>query len=224
MLIPPVPVRRQDGHRHLRAASLLAAAVLAFATACTSGTGIAATTSANTVEQSDITIAAVPSVDLAGVYIALDDGLFAKQGLRVKLVKIASSKAIITDQLAGKIDLCAGAYMPYISAEAAGGKFHILAEGSIMAPRTRVLLTPAGSRVMSVSDLAGKTIGLNATNSISTLLTSLVLEENGISPSKVRFVTDSGRLPHDGHGTPRRRVGRGRRQRALRHPGGRDLR
>ena len=73
--------------------------------------------------ETDITIAAVPSADLASVYIAQDDGFFAKEGLRVNLVKVPSSQAIIAEQLAGKIDLCAGAYTPYISAEAAGKRF-----------------------------------------------------------------------------------------------------
>ena len=93
----------------------------------------------------NITIAAVPSADLASVYIAQDDGFFAKQGLHVTLDKVPSSQAIIADQLAGKIDLCAGAYTPYISAEAAGKRFRILAEGSIMTTGTRLLLVPKGS-------------------------------------------------------------------------------
>jgi NitT/TauT family transport system substrate-binding protein len=179
-----------------RVASLAMAAFLFLAVGCSSASGSnAAFTSSNALEDPDITIAAVPSVDLAGVYIAEDDGFFAQQGLHVKLVTIAASKAVIADQLAGKIDLCAGAYMPYISEQAAGARFHILAEGSIMTPDTRVLLTPPGSHLTSVSQLAGKTIGMNATNSIGTLLVSAMLQQNGISPKSVHFVTDTSGFP-----------------------------
>jgi NitT/TauT family transport system substrate-binding protein len=141
-------------------------------------------------EGTDITIAAVPSADLASVYIAQDDGFFAKEGLRVNLVKVPSSQAIIAEQLAGKIDLCAGAYTPYISAEAAGKKFRILAEGSVMTTGTRVLLVPKGSHLTTLSQLAGKTIGMNATNSIGTLLVRATLAQNGVDPDSVRLVTD----------------------------------
>jgi NitT/TauT family transport system substrate-binding protein len=141
-------------------------------------------------EDPNITIAAVPSADLAGVYIAQDDGFFAKEGLHVTLQKVSSSQAIIADQLAGKIDLCAGAYTPYISAEAAGKSFRILAEGSIMTTGTRLLLVPKGSPITKVSQLAGKTIGMNATNSIGTLLVRAALAQNGVNPDSVHLVTD----------------------------------
>jgi NitT/TauT family transport system substrate-binding protein len=181
--------------RNFRVVSLALAAIVSLATGCSAGSGNAAFTAAHGLEEPGITIAAVPSVDLAGVYIAEDDGFFAQQGLRVKLVTIAASKAIIADQLAGKIDLCAGAYMPYISAQAAGARFRILAEGSIMTPDTRVLLTPPGSRLTSVAGLVGKTIGMNATNSIGTLLVSAMLQQNGISSKSVHFATDPAGFP-----------------------------
>jgi NitT/TauT family transport system substrate-binding protein len=173
------------------AAITLIAAALAGCTK-SDGTGATATT---VQEEPDITIAAVPSADLAGVYLAQDDGFFAKEGLHVKIVKIAASKVVVADQLAGKIDLCAGAYMPYITAEAAGKRFAILAEGSVMTPGTRALLVPKGSSLNSVARLAGKTIGMNATNSIGTLLVEAALEEAGVNPKSVRFETDTAGFP-----------------------------
>ncbi|MGH3211826.1 MAG: ABC transporter substrate-binding protein [Trebonia sp.] len=155
------------------------------------GCGAAGSSAATaTLEEADITIAAVPSADLAGVYIAQDDGFFAQQGLHVKIVKVPSSKAIIAEQLAGKIDLCAGAYTPYIPEQAMGQRFHILAEGSIMTTGTRLLLVPKGSHLTSLRQLAGKTIGMNATNSIGTLLVRASLAQNGVNPNGVNFVTD----------------------------------
>jgi NitT/TauT family transport system substrate-binding protein len=192
----PHTMEQQMPSCNSRAASLVTAAFLFLAVGCSAGSGSnVAFTSPSALEEPDITIAAVPSVDLAGVYIAEDDGFFAQQGLHVKLVTIAASKVIVDDQLAGKIDLCAGAYMPYISAQAAGARFHILAEGSIMTPDTRVLLTPPNSGLTSVAQLAGKTIGMNATNSIGTLLVSAMLQQNGVSPKSVHFITDSSGFP-----------------------------
>jgi NitT/TauT family transport system substrate-binding protein len=181
--------------RNFRLASAATALMIFVLAGCSSGGSGSAQISTTELEEPDITIAAVPSADLAGVYIAQDDGFFARAGLHVKIVKISASKAIIADQLAGKVDLCAGAYTPYIAAEAAGKKFAILAEGSIMTPGTRELLIPKGSALTSLSQLAGKTIGMNASNSIGTLLVSAALEEDGVNPSTVHFVTDPKGFP-----------------------------
>jgi NitT/TauT family transport system substrate-binding protein len=170
----------------------IAAAITILASAC--GTAAAAP-AAPPPEEPDITVAAIPTVDLAGLYVAQDQGLFARQGLHVVIRKIASSQAIITDQLEGQVDISAGSYIPYISAQAAGARFRVLAEASVLEPNTRVLVTTARSPITAVAGLAGKKIGVNGTNSIGTLLISLLLSENGISPRKVTFVTDSQGFP-----------------------------
>jgi len=58
-----------------------------------------------------------------------------------------------------------------------------------------VLVTPTGSSIRTVPELASKKIGVNGTNSIGTLLVSALLAEHGISPRKVHFVTDQGGFP-----------------------------
>jgi NitT/TauT family transport system substrate-binding protein len=142
-----------------------------------------------------ITVAAIPAVDLAGLYIAQDQGFFAQQGVRVRIEKVPSSQAILTDQLKGQIDISAGSYVAYVSAQAAGARFRILAEASILQPGTRVLVTTANSRIMTIGQLAGRKIGVNGVNSIGMLLTSALLSEHGISPRHVDFVTDQKGFP-----------------------------
>jgi NitT/TauT family transport system substrate-binding protein len=146
-------------------------------------------------DEHDITVAALPSVDLAGLYVAQDDGLFAQQGLHVRITQIASSKAVIAAQLKGDVDISAGSYVGYIAAQAAGARFRILAEASTLRPDTRTLVVTGKSGVTSIASLVGKKIGVNGTNSIGTLLISTLLQENGISPKKVDFVTDQAGFP-----------------------------
>jgi NitT/TauT family transport system substrate-binding protein len=182
--------------RRLSVAPLIAAVVSILVAGCTSAGGNTAVTAAAAApEEPDITVAALPAVDLASLYIAQDQGLFAAQGLHVRIEKIASSQAIITDQLKGAVDISAGSYVPYIAAQAAGAKFHILAEASTLGPDSRALVVRADSRVTTVGQLAGKKIGLNGTNSIGTLLVSALLAQNGVSPRKVHFVTDPAGFP-----------------------------
>ena len=176
-----------------RTAPLIATAIIVLTAGCTTGSGSAASSSG--LEKPDITVAALPAADLAGLYVAQDEGFFAQQGLHVKIVKIASSAAVIADQLKGEVDITAGSYVAYIAAEAAGSKFRILAEASALRPDTRVLVVPASSPIKTLDDLAGRKIGLNGTNSIGTLLISALLAEHGISPAKVTFVTDTKGFP-----------------------------
>jgi NitT/TauT family transport system substrate-binding protein len=178
--------------RSVRPAPLIAAVIMALASGCAT---TAAAPAAPPPEEPDITVAALPAVDLAGLYVAQDQGLFARQGLHVTIQKIPSSQAIIADQLKGLVDISAGSYIPYISAQAAGARFRILAEADTLEPNTRVLVTTADSPITTVAGLEGKKIGVNGTNSIGTLLISLLLSEDGISPRKVTFVTDSQGFP-----------------------------
>lgn len=181
--------------RRFWSAPFISVAVVVLAAGCAS-TGSAGTApAAPRPELRDITVAAIPSSDLAGLYIALDRGLFAAQGLHVTIDKIPSSQSIIADQLNGQVDVSAGAYVPYIEAEASGGDFRILAQASTLAPDTRVLVTTASSRISSVAGLAGHRIGVNGSNSIGTLLISALLAAHGISPRRVTFVTSTTGFP-----------------------------
>ncbi len=57
------------------------------------------------------------------------------------------------------------------------------------------MVTAAGSPVTNLTDLANKKVGVNGTNSIGTLLISMLLSEQGVSPKKVQFVTDPQGFP-----------------------------
>jgi NitT/TauT family transport system substrate-binding protein len=176
--------------RSFRMVPIAVSAIVALLTGCGTVSNTASSPAQAHHEQADITVAALPAADLAGLYIALDQGLFAQQGLRVRIKPIPSSRAIIAAQLQGQVDISAGSYIPYIAAQAAGARFRVLAEASTLRPDTRVLVTRAYSPIVTVTGLAGRTIAVNATNSIGTLLTSVLLSDHGISPAKVRFVTD----------------------------------
>jgi NitT/TauT family transport system substrate-binding protein len=133
---------------------------------------------------------------LAGLFIAQDEGFFARQGLNVKIVPIASSAAVIAEQLKGQVDISAGAYESYIAAEANGrSEFRILAEASTLRPDTRVLVTPAGSPITTITGLESQKIGVNGTNSIGTLLIRALLQEHGIPPGKVIISTAENGFP-----------------------------
>ena len=181
--------------RSFRIVPVTASVIMALATGCGTVTTTASSSAQPRPELTDITVAALPAADLAGLYIAQDQGLFARQGLHVTIESIASSQAVIADQLKGQVDISAGSYIPYIAAQAAGASFRVLAEASMLRPDTRVLVTRGNSPIVTVAQLVGRKIAVNGTNSIGTLLISVLLSDHGISPAKVRLVTDQQGFP-----------------------------
>jgi NitT/TauT family transport system substrate-binding protein len=164
-------------------ALLIAAMIMVLAAGCaTADSDVALTQALPRPEEPDITVAAIPATDLAGLYVAQDNGLFTQQGLHVTIEKITNSQAILADQLKGQIDISAGSYVAYLSAQAAGARFRILAEASTLREGTRVLVTAADSPITTIAGLVGAKIGVNGT-------TSIVLQEHGISPRRVHFIT-----------------------------------
>jgi NitT/TauT family transport system substrate-binding protein len=134
----------------------------------------------------------VPSIDSAGLYIAEQLGYFRDQGLNVTIKPLLSSGGVtIKDQVQGQFDITAGAYPPYILAAATQHiPLRIIAEGSVVIPHGQEVIIPPGSKITSLANLEGKTIGVNAsaaTGSIATLLIDSVLQEHGISKNDVKF-------------------------------------
>jgi len=140
-------------------------------------------------EKTTLTVGAVPVADEAGLYIAQDEGLFAAEGLNVKIDSIVSSADATKGQNDGTFDITAGNSVSYIQDQVTGqSNLEIIAEGSLMQPGNQALYTLPGSPITNVTDLKGKRIGVNALNNIGTLLISSVLEEHGMSPRAVHFV------------------------------------
>jgi NitT/TauT family transport system substrate-binding protein len=141
-------VRRTRG-----AALLAAAAMLVLAGGCPGGESAGAPPG---VEKPDLKVAVVPALDSAGFFIALYQGLFAKEGLHVNFVPATSSDTVISAQVKGQYDITGGNYVSYIQAEAAGqAKLEIFAEGSVMEPGCQAIYVMPGSGITRLADLAG---------------------------------------------------------------------
>ena len=176
--------------------ALIGAAIMIISAGCSAADGATPAAAVPAPEVPDITIAAIPAVDLAGLYIAQDRGLFARQGLHVRIEPIPSApQSVIADQLRGKVDISAEGYAHTSPRRRQAPGSASWAEASTLAPNTRALVVAANSRVTTIAGLTGKKIGVNGVNSIGILLISAVLSARGISPAKVKFVTDSGGFP-----------------------------
>jgi NitT/TauT family transport system substrate-binding protein len=161
------------------AATATTAALLAAGCSGSGGSG-----AVGGLEKTNLTVAAVPAVDSAGLYIAQQRGFFAQEGLHVKILPAISSADVIAKQEKGLFDVTSGAYPSYILADVDHhANFKVLVAGSTMAPNTQEIVVPSGSKITKMSQLAGQTIGVNALNNVGTLLVSSMLQDNAV-PAK----------------------------------------
>jgi len=175
-----------------------AAAVTMLAAGCSSGSGGGAPRLK--LEKTDIVVNAFPAIDSAGLYIAQDQGLFAAQGLHVKIVPVPvntpppSTQDLVDGQEKGQFDITAGDYVTYIEDQLGVGApkadLRIIAESSFLQPNVLTLLVKGGSSISQVSQLKGQTVSVNAPNDIGTLLIDSLLISHGLTPKQVHFATN----------------------------------
>jgi NitT/TauT family transport system substrate-binding protein len=158
------------------------------------------------IEQPDLNVAVVPAADSAGFFVALHEGLFAARGLHINFIPAVSSETVIDaqalDHPLDRVDISCGNYVSYIQAQenwdqgkrststsdpVVAADLDIFAEGSVMQPGAQGLYVMPGSPIRTLSDLEGKTVGVNAPGNILYLLTASVLADHGLSVSGVRF-------------------------------------
>jgi NitT/TauT family transport system substrate-binding protein len=178
-------IRRRSSLGHSLAVFVMAGTAMAVA-AC--GSSATATSPAGP-EKRDLVVAAVPGEGAAGLYIAQERGLFAKQGLHVTIKPVTSSSTVIPAMLHGSVDVASGQYTSYIAVDAAGvAKTRILAAGYSLGPHVQEIIVPTRANMHSLADLKGKIIAVNALNSETTDMLYTALGSYGITQAQVHVI------------------------------------
>jgi NitT/TauT family transport system substrate-binding protein len=155
---------------------------------CARVAATAGSTSSTGLQKTTLNVAVVPAVDSAGFFVALHQGLFAEHGLTIHYTPAVSSDEVIDQQMAGKYDITGGNYVSYIQHYVDDHQqLEIVAEGSVMQQGTQAIYTMPGSKITTLTELKGHTLGINAPLNINYLLAASVLTENGIKLDQVRF-------------------------------------
>jgi NitT/TauT family transport system substrate-binding protein len=171
----------------LAATGGLAVALLA---ACTSsGSSNSATTASAHLEKTTITVGALPVVDSAGLYLAVQNGYFQQAGLNVKIVQVAQSPEAIPDMKSGKTDIVVGAnYVSFFQqAEVKNLPLKLLVDGEACTDDTFEVLAKPSSGITTPAGLAHKTVAVNVLNNIQTMLANTALQTAGVNPASVKY-------------------------------------
>jgi ABC-type nitrate/sulfonate/bicarbonate transport system substrate-binding protein len=137
-------------------------------------------------EKTSITVDVFPTIDYAGLFIAQQKGLFREQGLNVSIRFAPASRLAVTSVVNGTSDISGSDYVTYIDNELNdSAKLRIIAEASSLKPDDLGMFVSAGSRITTLNQLKGHTIGVTSSDDIYTLLIRALLAENSIKADSV---------------------------------------
>jgi NitT/TauT family transport system substrate-binding protein len=164
----PAGVPLPNGSRHAFRTRNLLAGICGLSLLAAAGCGSQA--SAGSTVSSTVTIAAVPGVGDAGIYLAQKDGLFAAAGLtNVRIVRKQNQAQVLSALDSGQADIAASDYGTIFYAQSTKANqrrpfFRILADGYDAAAGVLEVLTLPGKNAMSPSSLANKNVKVGLPN------------------------------------------------------------
>ncbi|WP_308492521.1 ABC transporter substrate-binding protein [Microbacterium terrisoli] len=171
------------------AAALLAASLLAV-TACSSGSpggGDHQTPG----EPVAVTVASLPTANLASVQLGAQQGFFTDEGLDVTIQNVQSGSAMITGLLGGSFDFIASGYVPAFTAQSQGLPLKFIAGNDTGADTPdkdwQIVVAGKGSSVKTPQDLATATVAVNALKGVAEVQVRASLEKQGIDDSKMKL-------------------------------------
>jgi NitT/TauT family transport system substrate-binding protein len=191
--------------RSFRLAAVSAAALLAL-TACGSGStsgggattpaGEGATgTSAEGTAAGDLTpieVGVIPIVDVASIYLGVDEGIFERHGLDVTLTLAQGGAAIVPAVQSGQMDFGFSNVASVVIGREAGLPLKIVATGpqSTGDPEddAAAVMVPEDSAIQDVTDLEGQRVAVNTLNNIMDATVAEGVRQAGGDPEAVEFV------------------------------------
>ena len=149
---------------------------------------------------SSITVAAVPGVGDAPLYVAVQQRLFRQHGLTVHLRSYQTMAQVMDALHHGQADVAVGDYADFFYEQETGSStpMVVLADGYDAAPNIMDVLVRADSRITTPQGLRGARIGTAAPQvmpeqlglpySMETVAASSALDNNGVQPNLVKWV------------------------------------
>jgi ABC-type nitrate/sulfonate/bicarbonate transport system substrate-binding protein len=193
------PERRPARRAMFRQPLFLGTAVLAAAAMLLAGCG-GSSASADSSGQADDTVrVGVIAGSPPGVYSAIENGFFAKEHIKVKLVTLGGGPALVAATEGGSIDIAWADIFAWTSAIEQGLKLTIInpANGVKAGAPVNVIVTKSGSGITSAKDLAGKKIGVPA-QALTTVQIKKWLADQGLDPNGPKYTTVQDRTTEGG--------------------------
>ena len=173
-------------------ATLLAACGGAGEGAGGDATGAATDAGAEGGELTPVTVGVIPIVDVAPIYLGVDQGFFEEEGLDVTLELAQGGAAIVPAVVSGQYQFGFSNVTSLLLAAQKGVPLKAVAPGNFTTGKVgedfAAIVAPGESDIASAADLVGKTVAVNTLNNIGDSTVRKVVEDDGGDPSGVEFV------------------------------------
>ncbi|MGY1708707.1 ABC transporter substrate-binding protein [Geodermatophilus sp. SYSU D00758] len=187
---------RRSGATHLlpRRTAALAAVPLVLAVAACGGSddeagGGGGTEAGGTQE---VTVGVIPIVDVAPVYLGVDQGFFEECGLTVNLESGQGGAAIVPGVVSGEFEFGFSNVTSLLLAADQGLPLQVVANGVASTGEQGndfgAVVTRPDSGIQGPADLAGRTVAVNTLNNIGTTTVNESVRQAGGDPSTIEYV------------------------------------
>ena len=156
----------------------------------TEGDGDAEPTSGTETKQ--VTVGVIPILDVAPIYLGIEQGYFSDRGLELTLENAQGGAAIVPAVLSGQFEFGFSNNTSLLLAQSQGLPLKIVAPGSSSTSEPGEdfagVVVAAGSPIEDAADLAGASVAINTLNNISDTVVREAVRLDGGDPAAVEFV------------------------------------
>ncbi|MBU0837083.1 MAG: ABC transporter substrate-binding protein [Gammaproteobacteria bacterium] len=128
----------------------------------------------------------LPAGDKAAIYLGVEQGLFAAEGIEVEIASARGGSDVVTKLATNSADFGSAGLASLLQAKAQG-EVPVVAVAPIYNKQPDAFFTTEGSSIDSFKDIVGKTVA-TPTFSASNVVWPLLLERNGIDPASVKLL------------------------------------
>ncbi|MFC7405668.1 ABC transporter substrate-binding protein [Georgenia alba] len=143
-------------------------------------------------ELQTVRLAAVPVVDLAAIYIGMNEGYFEEQGLQIDITYGQGSAAMIPALLNDEYDIQFAGSVNLLQATDQGLPLQAIAPAGrstgVQGEDHGGVLVPPDSDIQRPADLEGRTVAVNALGGLHEVCVWAAVAEDGGDPSTIDFV------------------------------------
>lgn len=176
---------------HKIGATTIAVAGLIMLSAC-SGSDNDSNQTAESGELTEINVGVIPIVDVAPLYLGVEEGVFEEHGLEVNLQEAQGGAAIVPGIQAGDFDFGFSNITSLVIASSQGLPLQIVAPGpnSTGDPDEDFagVLVPDDSDIDTIEDLDGASVSINTLNNINDTVLREGMSQAGGAPSSMDLV------------------------------------
>ncbi len=138
-----------------------------------------------------LTVAAIPIVDVAPLYLGKQKGMFGAEGLELDIQNTQGGAQSVPCVVSGQCQFGFANVISLLLGHAKGLPLQVIAAGNFSTGKAEdfgAIIVPEGSPVKAMKDLEGKTLSVNQINNIGGVTVRAAMRKAGGDPDKIKFI------------------------------------